>query len=446
MALAAPAGFTSSNLVYQESFSGTTLDSSWHNYITSRAANGWAWNSNGSGGSGPGGPYDADYEMPSQVSVSNGVLNLTAVKQTVSGMNQGTAQTFPITSGAVSSYGKLEFDGGYLQISMKAPSGDGAWPSLWLMPGAGSSGGDNFEIDIQEGGYTGNGPANQAFTWHLHTSAGTVGGTVNTGVDLTAAYHTYGINWVPGKSITWYLDGNQIATVTSAQVPIPNQPMQLIMSNQVANSNTAGWHTALNSSTPASMQMQVDEIQLYQAAGSGNTVTGANVTASTNPTTPPSTEPTATTPVATTPAATTPTIVAPTVSPDTTSPVAAAVDPASSVATTTDPSVSSAMGAMLGAMGLAPTSPYGWSAGTTGASTGSWANQGLAGPNSLATAAPTSGWGDQGTTAASQAGNRFALLNQYLASSAGRADGGSIAVAMSGTAWTQDSFLTKPQS
>ncbi|MBR0900221.1 family 16 glycosylhydrolase [Bradyrhizobium tropiciagri] len=217
--------------------------------------------------------------------MNNGVLDLTAIRQNVTGMNQGTAQSFPITSGAVSSYGKLEFDGGYLQISMKAPSGDGAWPGLWLMPGAGSSSGDNFEIDIQEGGYTGNGPANQAFTWHLHTPSGTVGGTVNTGIDLTAGFHTYGINWVPGKSITWYLDGKQIATVTSAQVPIPNEPMQLIMSNQVANSSAAGWHTALDSSTPASMAMQIDEIQLYQAAGSGNTVTGANVSATTPPAT-----------------------------------------------------------------------------------------------------------------------------------------------------------------
>src|SRR5260221_10508047 len=103
MTLSAPAGYTSSNLVFDENFSGTALDSYWHNYITSNAANGWPWNSNGSGGSGPGGLYDADYDMPGQVSVSNGLLNLTASQQPVSGMNQGTAQTFPITSGAVSS-------------------------------------------------------------------------------------------------------------------------------------------------------------------------------------------------------------------------------------------------------------------------------------------------------------------------------------------------------
>jgi hypothetical protein len=153
------------------------------------------------------------------------------------------------------------------------------------MPGAGAgSSGDNFEIDMQEGGYTGSAPANQAFSWHLHTPSGTVGGVVDSGMDLTAGFHTYGINWVPGQSITWYLDGKQMAQVTSAQVPIPNEPMELIMNNGVANSNATGWHTALDSSTPSSMQMQIDGVRLYQKAGSGDVVTGANVTPSTTPT------------------------------------------------------------------------------------------------------------------------------------------------------------------
>ncbi|MER8396147.1 family 16 glycosylhydrolase [Mesorhizobium sp. M1340] len=278
MALSTPSGFASSDLVYEENFSGTALDSDWHTYITSNAANGWPWNTNGSGGSTPGGPYNADYDMPSQVSVNNGTLDLTAIQQPISGMNQGTAQTFPITSGAVSSYGNFEFNGGYLQISMQAPSGDGAWPGLWMMPGQGAgSSGDNFEIDIQEGGFTGSGPTDHNFAWHLHGPSGATGGVVDSGVDLTAGFHTYGLNWVPGESITWYLDGKQMAQVTSAQAVIPDEPMELMMNNGVANSNASGWHSALDSSTPSSMQMQVDEVQLYQKTGSGDTVTGANV-------------------------------------------------------------------------------------------------------------------------------------------------------------------------
>ncbi|WP_189343271.1 MULTISPECIES: glycoside hydrolase family 16 protein [unclassified Mesorhizobium] len=317
MTLSAPTGFASSDLVYEENFSGTALDSDWHTYITSNAANGWAWNSNGSGGSTPGGPYNADYDMPSQVSVSNGTLDLTAIKQPISGINQGgVAQTFPITSGAVSSYGNFEFNGGYLQISMKAPSGGGAWPGLWLMPGDGAgSSGDNFELDIQEGGFTGSGPADNNFSWHLHGPSGWVGDTIDSGINLTGGFHTYGINWVPGESITWYLDGQQMAQVTSAQVAIPDEPMQLMMNMGVANSNASGWHTALDGSTPSSMQMQIDGVQLYQKAGSGDTVTGANVAPSTTssiqtPTTAPTTPTTSTTP--TTPTRpTTPSVIAP---------------------------------------------------------------------------------------------------------------------------------------
>jgi beta-glucanase (GH16 family) len=315
MALSTPAGYNSSDLVFQEDFSGTTLGSTWHNYITSNAANGAPWNSNGSGGSGPGGQYDADYHMPSQVTVSNGTLNLTAIKSPITGNNRGTTQTFPITSGAVSSYGNFEFTGGYLQVSMKAPSGDGAWPGIWLLPGKGAGNSrDNFEIDVQEGGYTGKGPANQAFSANLHTPNGTFGKVVDTGVDLTAGFHTYAIDWIPGKSITWFLDGKQIAQVTSAEMPIPSQPMELILDHQVANSNTSGWHTVLNGSTPSSMQMQVDAIQLYQKPGSGNTVTGANISPSAS-TPPPETTTPVTTPPVTTPPATQPTVTKATASP-----------------------------------------------------------------------------------------------------------------------------------
>jgi hypothetical protein len=81
MALSARAGYTSSDLVFQDDFSGTTLDNTWHPYITSNAANGAPWNSNGAGGSGGGNTYDVEYDMPSQVSVNNGTLDITATQR-----------------------------------------------------------------------------------------------------------------------------------------------------------------------------------------------------------------------------------------------------------------------------------------------------------------------------------------------------------------------------
>src|SRR5271157_5202620 len=31
-------------------------------------------------------------------------------------------------------------------------------------------------------------------------------------IDLSAGFNTYGMNWIPGKSITWYLNGQQVWT------------------------------------------------------------------------------------------------------------------------------------------------------------------------------------------------------------------------------------------
>jgi beta-glucanase (GH16 family) len=193
---------------------------------------------------------------------------LTAIKQSVTGITNnstGAIGTFTYTSGVVSSYGKLDFIGGYLQISMKEPSGSGSWPGLWLVPGKGAINGDNFEIDIQEGGFTkGASDPNRNFAWHLHGPNGWSGGVIDTGVDLTAGYHSYAINWVPGKSITWYLDGKQMVQVSSAQAPIPNEPLELMMNQSVGNTNTSGWRTPAASSTPRTMSMQIADVQLYQ--------------------------------------------------------------------------------------------------------------------------------------------------------------------------------------
>jgi hypothetical protein len=290
--LAPPHLFTVKELVFDDDFSGTGLNTTyWNTFMTRNSTQGGPWDSNGLGGSGMGGIYEADYDEPYEISVDNG-LTLNAVQQSVVGENyvDGAVvqQTYSVTASVVDTYGKMEFDGGYLQISMKEPSGDGSWPSLWLLPGAGAGDvGNNFEIDIQEGGYRGGSAnPNDVMAYHLHTSVGTFGGEINTGKNLTASFNTYAINWIPGQSITWFLDGVAVAEITSAQAPIPNEPMELIMSNQVATSAASSWRTSLDGATPRSMPMEIGDVQLYQAPGSGETITGSNVSAP--PASPPS--------------------------------------------------------------------------------------------------------------------------------------------------------------
>ncbi len=282
--LSAPAGYSSSDLVFNDNFSGTTLDSNWHPYLASNGSSGGPWNSIGSDDSSEGGQYMAQYDVPSHVSVDNG-LTLTTTQQSIVGKNGSSSQTYPFTSGAVSSYGAFEFTGGYLQISMQQPSGHGAWPALWLVPGqgAGNAGvvGDNFEIDMQEGNYTsGSSNPNDNVAWHLHTPAGVFGGVTTVGTDLSSGFNTYAVDWEPGKSITWYLNGQQVGQITSAQAPIPDEPMEVIMDNAVANSAASSFRTVANGSTPSVMPMQVGDVQLYQKPGSGDTLMGANLIAS----------------------------------------------------------------------------------------------------------------------------------------------------------------------
>jgi beta-glucanase (GH16 family) len=262
-----PPGYTAQNLIFDDRFAGTTLNgNNWNTYITSRAANGWPWSSDGAGGSGisnvPG--DDAEYMLPGQVTINNG-LALTALNKATPGYYASTPGTFPWRSGVVSTYGKFQFDGGYLQVKARMPSGNGIWPAVWMLPGPGGTNGDDNEIDLFEGGFTGNGvSANQNYSWHLPTPAGTAGGVTNVGVDLTQGYHVYGLHWIPGKSITWYLDGHQVGQVTSVTYPIPNEPMEVLISLSVATSNASGWHTVKDSSSPSPAQMQVAEVQVYQ--------------------------------------------------------------------------------------------------------------------------------------------------------------------------------------
>jgi beta-glucanase (GH16 family) len=267
-ALAPPSGYSSSQLVFNDSASGTSINAAlWNTYITSNAAQGQPWNSNGAGGSSSAGSpnYDADYDLPGQVSEGNGVIDIRATETPTEGFD-GYSMLFPWASGVLSTYGHFQFDGGYVQIEAKMPAGSGMWPGLWMLPGPGASDGDNYEIDLFEGGADDGGAGTSStdmFSWHLHTPDGTVGEDTNTNVNLATSFNTYGLRWIPGQSITWYLNGNVVGQVTSSQASIPDEPMELIMNLQVADSAASNWHSVYNSSTPTVDDMLVSGVQVY---------------------------------------------------------------------------------------------------------------------------------------------------------------------------------------
>ncbi|HEX9016730.1 MAG TPA: discoidin domain-containing protein, partial [Chloroflexota bacterium] len=115
-----PSGASGSwNLVFDDEFSGSTLDSTkWTTCYP------WA---NPSTGCTNTGNNELEWYMPSGVSVSNGVLNLTATNQPSGGK--------PYTSGMVSSApNRFSYQYGFIEARVKLPAGKGMWPAFWTLP------------------------------------------------------------------------------------------------------------------------------------------------------------------------------------------------------------------------------------------------------------------------------------------------------------------------
>jgi len=254
-----PPGF--STRIFEDQFTGTTLDTS--RWVTYLGAQGARWDDMGllpspySGANTPGNNNIAMFG-PSQVTVSSG-LSLTA------GMNTNKfSTTFPWISGVVTTEGKFSLptsSSWYVQVKAKMPdTSQGMWPAIWFLPGV--PGTAFNELDGYEGGWATSQPN---FTMHsdFFADQGQQQSAYNVGKDLTTSYHIYGFRFVPGQSITVFLDGTQVWQVlASSGITINAEPYEILLELQVAANQTSGWHTITSASTPTST-MRVAEVQAY---------------------------------------------------------------------------------------------------------------------------------------------------------------------------------------
>jgi hypothetical protein len=257
-----PAGFTSNQMIFDDDFAGTCLDTTkWVTYLGSSGA---VWNNNGrlplpySGPTVPGAGNEAAMFGPSQVKVDNG-LTLTAQRNT----NQ-YASTYPWISGVVTTEGKFSLPptGWYVQVKARMPDQSlGMWPAIWFLPGV--PGTAFNEIDGYEGGFLGSGDPNTLMNTNYFADQGQNDQVIPLGFDVNAGYHVYGIQFIPGQSITAYVDERQVyQLLASSNDTITSEPYQIMLELQVATQQTSGWHTATNPSTPTST-MSVAEVQAY---------------------------------------------------------------------------------------------------------------------------------------------------------------------------------------
>lgn len=166
---------------------------------------------------------------------------------------------YSFSSASVTSFDKLYLPatGGYVQFRAKMPdSRYGAWAGLWLLSANGP------EIDVIESGYTlGTANPNNLIASNFHGS-GASQVIKDSGKDLSADYHVYGMEYRPGQSIKIYLDGQLIASYTSG-IPT-NAKYQILMDIEVAGPNARGWHTIADAANhPGPFYLDVSHVQIY---------------------------------------------------------------------------------------------------------------------------------------------------------------------------------------
>ena len=135
-------------------------------------------------------------------SVKNGILYITARKQTFSGKNYTSARIVTKNKGDWS-YGRFE-------IKAKLPKGRGTWPAIWMLPTDEVFGGwpNSGEIDIME--HVGFDLDNVHFTLHAKGFYGANGkgaGKIIPGA--TDGFHLYRLDWTP-YGIRGYMDDEKV--------------------------------------------------------------------------------------------------------------------------------------------------------------------------------------------------------------------------------------------
>jgi beta-glucanase (GH16 family) len=233
-AQAAPAVPKGWKLTFDPSFAGTKLN-------TKLWATCYWWSPKGCTNNPT---LEKEWYLPSQVSVSGGVLHLTAQHKTTAGRAaNGAPKSYTCRSGMVTSAPGFNFKYGVMQIVARIPYGTGLWPALWLAA-------SNYqwppEIDILEHWHS-----EQQAKVYVHPVVGHYfGGAVYTPGNLSAGWHTFTLTWTANR-VTWYFDGIQVYTETSY---VPQQAMYFV-------ANVADDSTAANSCTGT---MLIKSVKVWQ--------------------------------------------------------------------------------------------------------------------------------------------------------------------------------------
>ncbi len=205
-------------------------------------------------------------------SIDNGVLSITA--SAAPAEDSQWLGKRPYTSGLITSYSSFQQTYGYFEVRADMPKGQSLWPAFWLLP---VDLGPHTELDAFE--EIGQDPTHLLMTAHsgatgVHTKENT---TILT-PDLSAGFHTYGVDWEPDY-ITWYFDGQAVASAATPS-DMKDRPMYLLLNLAVGGN----WAGAPNGTTlQTDPTFKIDYVRAYATPNTANVTYALNRTGSSGP-------------------------------------------------------------------------------------------------------------------------------------------------------------------
>lgn len=237
-----PAIDSSWQLIFSDDFDGTSLDTTkWipcignGKVVGTGQCQGWG--------------SELQTYKPENVSVSNGILRLTALNASGTYTSGSISTANDIFGFNQQNYDDFTYQYGYLETRVKVPGSQGIWPAVWQLPYNGSG----AEIDLVE--ILGSDVSKAYLT--LHKDGGAQEQGIVTGTNFSTDYHVFGVKWEPTK-ISWYVDGVKKFETTGGG--IPTQAMYLMANLAVGGD----WPGAPNGTTIFPAVMEVDYIKVWQ--------------------------------------------------------------------------------------------------------------------------------------------------------------------------------------
>ncbi len=211
------------------------------------------------------GNNELEWYKSSQVSVGNGHATLTAMNTSTTGVvedSQGNdvVKNFPYRSGMISTGGSQWMDTakrtmlyGYIEARIRVPEGRGLWPAFWMLS---ADYGWPPEIDIMEILGHDTSTTHMNLHWNDAGNHQQAGSSFSNGMPLSGGWHTFAVDWQPGKLI-WYVDGVPRKALSSAGVP--NRPMYVLFNLAVGGD----WPGSPDTSTVFPAKMDIDYVRTY---------------------------------------------------------------------------------------------------------------------------------------------------------------------------------------